>query len=601
MRLPVLIPWIFVGLLGCAPSNPAPPTTSPATRPNTPPIHALPWSNNIFTQAKAENKLVLLDLEAVWCHWCHVQDETTYADPTVRRLIAEKYIFVKVDQDSRPDISNRYEDYGWPATVVFDSAGKEIVKRRGYIPPAEMASMLQAVIDDPTPGPSIEAESQVHPAAQAALPADLRDKLSGNLTKFYDPTAAGWYGSLKYIDADVLEYCMLRSLHGDKNFEQMARQTLTANLKLIDPSWGGVYQYSTDSDWDHPHFEKIMSFQSDDLRTYSRSYLQWHDPAYLQAARATNDYLANFLYSPQGAFYTSQDADLIDGQHSADYFKLTDSDRRKQGVPRIDTHIYSRENGWAITAETAFYAATQDADALSRARRAADWIIANRSIDGGGFRHDEHDAAGPYLGDTLAMGRAFLALYAVTADRQYLMRAQSAADFIEKNFASNAGIATAANQTSGLPPLKPDVDENIGVARFGRLLFEYTGDANDEKLAETAMRYVSAPEIADHRRWEVGGILLADHELSSEPVHVTVVGAKIDDRAKALFVVAMKTPVSYKRVEWYDPAEGPLSRAEVQFPPMTIPAGFMCSGTACSSPARDPAVLTEKIARAIAK
>src|ERR1700685_1426465 len=96
-----------------------------------PALNWMPWSDSLFAQAKQQNKFVLLDLEAVWCHWCHVMDQTTYADNDVRRLIGEKYIAVKVDQDSRPDISNRYEDYGWPATVVFNPSGQEIVKRRG--------------------------------------------------------------------------------------------------------------------------------------------------------------------------------------------------------------------------------------------------------------------------------------------------------------------------------------------------------------------------------------------------------------------------------------------------------------------------------------
>jgi len=68
------------------------------------------WSDNLFEQARRENKFVLLDLEAVWCHWCHVMAETTYKDPEVARLIGAKYIAVRVDQDSRPDLSNRYED-----------------------------------------------------------------------------------------------------------------------------------------------------------------------------------------------------------------------------------------------------------------------------------------------------------------------------------------------------------------------------------------------------------------------------------------------------------------------------------------------------------
>ena len=76
------------------------------------------------------------------------------------KLLESRYITVKADQDSRPDLSNRYEDYGWPATVVFDAEGHEIVKRQGYLAPDEMASMLQAIIDDPTPGPSVRGGSE---------------------------------------------------------------------------------------------------------------------------------------------------------------------------------------------------------------------------------------------------------------------------------------------------------------------------------------------------------------------------------------------------------------------------------------------------------
>src|SRR5437763_6322426 len=103
-----------------------------------------PWSDAVFAEAERQHRFVLLDLEAIWCHWCHVMDETTYQDEAVKKLIAVRYIAVRVDQDSRPDLSNRYEDYGWPATVVFGPEGGEIVKRRGYLAPAQMASMLKA-------------------------------------------------------------------------------------------------------------------------------------------------------------------------------------------------------------------------------------------------------------------------------------------------------------------------------------------------------------------------------------------------------------------------------------------------------------------------
>ncbi len=288
-----LLPLLSILILaGCSQTQP---TTAPVAASQ--PIAWQSWNDQLFAQAKKENKFVLLDLEAVWCHWCHVMDQTTYADNDVRRLIGEKYIAVKVDQDSRPDISNRYEDYGWPATVVFSPSGQEIVKRRGYLPPADMASMLQAIIDDPTPGPSIGADMQVHPPARGALTPALRDQLQQALISFYDPKFGAWGTGFKFIDADVIEYCMLQQ----SPFDEMARQSLTANLKLIDPAWGGVYQYSTDGDWVHPHFEKIMSYQADDMRTYSRASIKWDDADYLAAAQAIRNYLHTFLTSPQGA------------------------------------------------------------------------------------------------------------------------------------------------------------------------------------------------------------------------------------------------------------------------------------------------------------
>src|SRR5262249_14090709 len=86
------------------------------------------WAPDAFDEARRENRFVLLDLGAVWCHWCHVMEETTYRDPKVVDLIRRRFVPVRVDQDARPDLSNRYEDYGWPATLVFAAAGPQLVK-----------------------------------------------------------------------------------------------------------------------------------------------------------------------------------------------------------------------------------------------------------------------------------------------------------------------------------------------------------------------------------------------------------------------------------------------------------------------------------------
>jgi uncharacterized protein YyaL (SSP411 family) len=129
-----------------------------------------PWSDSVFAEARNEHRFVLLDLGTVWCHWCHVMDEVTYRDPGVIDLVRKRFIAVRVDADSRPDLSNRYEDYGWPATIVFNADGGEIVKRRGYLPPRPMASMLQAIIDDPTPGPPVVEETPLTATSHGGWP-----------------------------------------------------------------------------------------------------------------------------------------------------------------------------------------------------------------------------------------------------------------------------------------------------------------------------------------------------------------------------------------------------------------------------------------------
>jgi thiol:disulfide interchange protein len=133
---------IFIGalLLASAVHGPA-----SDTAPSAPTLSWQPWSDSIFDQARREHKFVLLDLQAVWCHWCHVMDVKTYADPHVMELINSRYIAVRVDQDSRPDLASRYQDYGWPATVVFNSDGSEIVKRQGYPCCKQSSTILRLV------------------------------------------------------------------------------------------------------------------------------------------------------------------------------------------------------------------------------------------------------------------------------------------------------------------------------------------------------------------------------------------------------------------------------------------------------------------------
>jgi len=527
-------------------------------------------------------------------------DVTTYRDPKVLELLRKNYLTVRVDQDSRPDLSNRYEDYGWPATVVFDAAGHEIVKRQGYLTPEEMASMLQAIIDDPSPGPSVQPEKEISFPTTDALPATLQAQLEKDYLAGFDSKQGSWGIDQKYLDVDSVELAMDRASRGDERAAAMARQTLDAQLQLLDPVWGGFYQYSTDGVWTNPHFEKIMSVQAENLRIYSEAYAQWNDPKYLHAAQAVQQFLATFLTSPDGAFYTSQDADVVEGRHSAEYFALGDKERRKQGVPRIDTHVYTRENGWVITALAQLYEATGDTKTLDSAIRAANWITQNRALPGGGFRHGAKDVAGPFLGDSVAMARAYVALYRVTADRKWLARSSATTAFTEKTFrpgSGAAGFVSAVAPTDKAYKPHPQRDENVSVARVANQLFYYTGDAKYEAISKAAMRYLAAEPVAT--RLPVASFLLTELELTHPPLHLTVVGPKSDPAAQSLFAAALKYPSFYKRVEWWDTQEGKLPNPDVQYPSVSRAAAYICTQRTCSPPIFEADALSTKVNRVL--
>ena len=173
------------------------------------PVQWSAWGDDLFSRATAEKRFVVLDLEAVWCHWCHVMEKTTYADPEVGELLASKYLPVRVDQDANPDLSNRYGDWGWPATIVFAPDGTEIAKIRGYIEPERMQALLKAIIDDPTPGPSVGDAFAIKPSDSDFLTKEQRAELRKNYDESYEDGIGGWGDTQKYIDADSMDLSLI--------------------------------------------------------------------------------------------------------------------------------------------------------------------------------------------------------------------------------------------------------------------------------------------------------------------------------------------------------------------------------------------------------
>lgn len=558
------------------------------------------WSDDLFERAQASDRFVILDLEAVWCHWCHVMETETYGNPDVKALLEKKYITVRVDQDDNLALASRYGDWGWPATIIFAPDGSEIVKLRGYIPAPRMVSILQAVIDDPSPGPSVFQQEDIVASTTPFLSADARKTILGNYEAVWDEEFAGWGQVQKFIHTESLDYALKAAIEGDAVAGKRARRTLDAALNLIDREWGGVYQYSDQRDWRSPHFEKIMWYQAQYLRQYALAYSIWKDDKYRDAAQDVQRYLTTILLSKDGAFYTSQDADLSREVDGKSFYALPAEKRKSLGMPRIDTSIYARDNGWAISGLVAYSNAFGDARALDQAREAARWIIGNRQIEDGGFKHGDAEKSGPYLADTLAMGEAMLALYGATGERDWLVRADAAGRFIARTFKhEGSGFITSkallAKTGVFAKPVR-QIEENIQFARFANALNRYTGKTGHRDMAVHAMKYLTSDQITGMRRFLVG-IALADDELANEPIHLTVVGAKKDAKAIALYDAARRYPAIYKRVDWYDPEEGPMLNDDIKYPELDQAAAFACGNRVCSLPVFDPAGLDKAVKR----
>lgn len=474
------------------------------------PVAWQPYGAAVFTQAKSENRLILLDMVAVWCHWCHVMDDKTYANPAVAAEIQAHFVAVRVDHDARPDLAERYRNYAWPATIILRPDGSEVFREAGYIPPSRLLKILADAEKLPVLPPEAEQTATGVAGASPVSPA-IRQQLLAQHAAVNDARLGGLLLPQKFLAEGEVRWDMALAAQGDAAAEQRARAYLDAALQLIDPAFGGAYQYSTHHDWQHPHFEKIMAVQADYLRVYSRAYTQFGDAKYRQAIIAVADYLDSFLSAPDGGFYPSQDADLVQGIKATDYFALDRAARLAKGLPRIDPHEYTAQSAMAMEGLLDAYAATGDRRYFFRAMAGFDWVLRHRRLDDIGFRHDQHDAAGPYLVDNLFMGRVYLALYRITRSPVWLQHAAQMGDWISAHFdRPEGGLVSAVRDDTPLAPV-PQIDQNLWAAGFFLDLARAsaTPDERQRALAAAAhiLRYLASPAVVAARVSDAGALL----------------------------------------------------------------------------------------------
>jgi uncharacterized protein YyaL (SSP411 family) len=308
------------------------------------------WGDEAFQKAHAEGKPVLLDIGAVWCHWCHVIDRESYENPEIAALINDLYIPVKVDRDERPDVDARYQSAvsaisgqgGWPLTAFLTPDGKPFFGGT-YFPPddtygrpgfkrillaiSEAFKTRRAEVD--TSAQALEeavAKSEVFHGARGTFDASTVHTVAQSALGQFDHQHGGFGHAPKFPHASAVDLLLERyQATREDELLHVAEHTLEAMARggVYDQLGGGFHRYSVDARWCVPHFEKMSYDNSELLKNFLHGYQVTAKPLYRDIAEGIIAWVTEVLSDQQrGGFYASQDADqTLDDD--GDYFTWT--------------------------------------------------------------------------------------------------------------------------------------------------------------------------------------------------------------------------------------------------------------------------------------
>ena len=314
------------------------------------PIDWHEWGDAAFVRAKSEDKPILLDIGAVWCHWCHVIDRESYENVEIAKIINDHFVPVKVDRDERPDVDSRYQSAissisgqgGWPLTGFLLPDGKPFFGGT-YFPPEDQMGrpgfrrVLLAVADSyrnrrdelARAANSLSeavARAEAFTGARAEFDLGVIDAQIQSITQLFDIKNGGFGRSPKFPHASAIDLLLERYQQTkEKHLLAMAETTLEKMARggVYDQLAGGFHRYSVDERWLVPHFEKMSYDNSALLKNYlhaSQISDNWRLRETAESIVAwVNDTLSD---RPDGGFYASQDADYsLDDD--GDYFTWT--------------------------------------------------------------------------------------------------------------------------------------------------------------------------------------------------------------------------------------------------------------------------------------
>ncbi|HEU5358647.1 MAG TPA: thioredoxin domain-containing protein [Gemmatimonadales bacterium] len=497
------------------------------------PVHWYPWGPEAFAAARTSGRPILLDIGAVWCHWCHVMDGESYEDPSLAELLNAEFVCVKVDRDERPDVDARYQravqaltgQGGWPLTAFLSAAG-EVFYGGTYFPPEGHHGRpgFRTVLTEVA---RIHREEKDRVAAQAlairrtlAHPQDgpepvdptvaLLEQAEAELARHYDPRHGGFGRSPKFPHPAAVCFLIDRWCDsGQAAPREMAAGTLRGMARggFHDQLGGGFHRYSVDAEWIVPHFEKMAYDNAELLKAYLDGHSAFGDPYFAEVALDTLRWIREVLADPDGGFGASQDAD-VGLEDDGNYFTWTaDEARAVLSVEEFEVaaahydigtagemhHDPARNVLWVAeevgaiahrtgrsAAETAnLLALAQEKLKAARRLRPAPFVDRTR-----------------YTGWNAMLAGALLRAGAHLNDRWATRHALATLDRIRRECARDAAVLHVAGGIGGL------LDDQVQVAAAALDAFEAIGDPAWLTWAERLMEQA----WTDHRDDHAGGL-----------------------------------------------------------------------------------------------
>ena len=300
------------------------------------PVNWYPWGSEALERAVRENKPILLSVGYSACHWCHVMERESFEDPGIAALMNERFVSIKVDREERADIDSIYMGAvqamtgqgGWPMTVFLTPDGKPFYGGT-YFPPEDRGGLpsfprvLTAMADvyrnrkGDVANTTTQVVAHMRQMTRSApgiepLTDDIMAQAVRELRKQFDDKYGGFGLQPKFPQPMTLEFLLRQYLRTeDPAVLEMVELTLDGMARggIYDHLGGGFHRYSTDTYWLVPHFEKMLYDNALLARLYLHAYQVTGNSMYRKNVEETLDYVVREMTSPEGGFYSAQDAD----------------------------------------------------------------------------------------------------------------------------------------------------------------------------------------------------------------------------------------------------------------------------------------------------